>query len=69
MSSTLKEVDYTCSNPKCKSTQTIRYFADDKILPVTCCVACKAGFGVELMQQIAGHKGMFPTSEPRIIGN
>lgn len=68
MPSTLKEVDYVCTNVKCKHTQTIRYFADDKILPVTCCVQCRAGFNMELMNQIAGHKGMFPIGEPRVIG-
>lgn len=59
MPSAFKEVTYTCANSECRHTQTIRYFADDTPLPVTCCVKCRAGFGVELPVMMMG-KGMFP---------
>lgn len=58
-------VEYTCSN--CGAKQTIRYFSDDSILPVTCCVKCRAGFEVrsELPSQAVNYMvnkniGMFP---------
>ena len=57
---TLHEVIYTCSNKDCRHQQTIRYFADDAILPVTCCVKCRAGFNVELGMQMNRGVGMFP---------
>lgn len=55
---TIKESTYTCS--KCAAVQTITYFADDQVLPVTCCVKCRSGFGVELGAMLANHVGMFP---------
>lgn len=63
MKQTLKEVTYTCT---CGHKQIITFFPDDTILPVTCCVKCRAGFGVELRDMIAFQKGMFP-SKPVVI--
>lgn len=53
----LKETVYTC---RCGHKQTITDFADEKPLPVTCCVKCRAGFGVELPMMLGSHTGMFP---------
>lgn len=56
----LKETVYTCTNSRCGHKQTITDFADEKPLPVTCCVKCRAGFGIELGAMLASHTGMFP---------
>lgn len=63
---TFVEVDYRCSRQKCGHTQTVRFFSPEECLPVTCCVHCRAGFGMELMQMIQNHVGMFPISN-RIV--
>ena len=60
---TLKEVVYTCTdylNKRCTHKQTITFFPDDPILPVTCCVKCRAGFGTELNAMLGQGIGMFP---------
>ena len=36
-------VVYQC--PNCGDTQTLRYFRSEFVLPQTCCVKCRAGFG------------------------
>jgi hypothetical protein len=55
-----KELTYTCATPSCGHKQDIRYFAADAVLPVTCCVKCRAGFGKELAEQYQSRIGMFP---------
>lgn len=66
------EVEYACKNPACGHTQTIRYFSDlvngkpDVILPVTCCVKCRAGFGKELAEQYQAKLGMFPGKQTAV---
>jgi hypothetical protein len=55
-----KSVTYKCSNASCGETMTLRFFVDDKPHPVTCCVKCRAGFGIELSTQMQNHIGMFP---------
>jgi hypothetical protein len=56
-----KEVKYVCSNNKCGHTQVLRFFATDVVLPVTCCVKCRAGFGLpNVGLMMSEHKGMFP---------
>lgn len=57
---TFVEVEYRCSRQKCGHKQTIRFFSPEDILPVTCCVNCRAGFGVETVQMMQNHVGMFP---------
>lgn len=66
MSKSIKEVDYKCSNHDCGATQTLRYSPEEEPLPVTCCVPCGAGFGIDLRQMIVGHIGMFPQGKPRL---
>lgn len=58
------EITYECSRQRCGNKQTIRFFATDPILPVTCCVSCRAGFGMDLGEMIASHVGMFPVRTP-----
>jgi hypothetical protein len=60
MSQECKEIKYRCADAQCGNEQTIRYFTNDPVLPVTCCVKCRAGFGKELKDQMAFHIGMFP---------
>lgn len=57
------EVTYRCTSPKCGNEQTIRFFSNEDHLPVTCCVKCRAGFGVELPAMAANKIGMFPVSK------
>jgi hypothetical protein len=68
---TLKEVIYTCTNAKrqCGHTQKITFFADDHILPVTCCVKCRAGFGDSLEVMIGQQIGMFPSKPVYLSAN
>ena len=56
--SSFREVVYTCT--KCLCTQKIRYFFDDVVLPIVCCVKCRAGFGIELREMLAQGNGMLP---------
>ena len=65
--SRLIETVYTCTNAKCGHTQTITDFAEQRILPVTCCVKCRAGFGKELEEMLARHIGMFPGESVEVI--
>jgi hypothetical protein len=58
-----REIKYRCSKDSCGHTQVIRYFLDDTVLPFTCCVTCRAGFGIEPGQMAAQHIGMFPIAE------
>jgi hypothetical protein len=58
-----REITYRCTNSKCNHEQTIRYFADDSLLPFTDCVKCKAGIGEKRDVQAAHHIGMFPVAE------
>jgi hypothetical protein len=67
-SRSFKEVKYTCSTPKCGNTQVIRFFLSDSILPVTCCVQCRAGFEMPLAHQLAQHRGMFPGDSKVVQG-
>jgi hypothetical protein len=60
MPDSYREVKYRCATDGCGNEQTIRYFLDDTILPFTCCVKCKAGFGKDTKDQAAFHIGMFP---------
>lgn len=62
---TIKEVDYLCATPKCEHTQTIRFSPDEPVFPVTNCVKCRAGFGIDLQQQMAERIGMFPVGKAR----
>lgn len=61
MSRTFREVTYTCAREGCGNQQTVRYFADDPMLPITCCTKCRSGFGVDLPQMMEQRKGMFPS--------
>jgi hypothetical protein len=56
----LKEITYRCANEQCDNEQVIRYFANLSVLPVTCCVKCRAGFGVDVPKMIEHGIGMFP---------
>jgi hypothetical protein len=56
------DVTYKCSNPPCGHKQTISFFTGEPSLPVTCCVKCRAGFGIELARMHAEGNGMFPVS-------
>jgi hypothetical protein len=58
-----REIRYRCTNDKCGAEQTIRYFVDDSVLPFTCCVACRAGFGKDKQDQASFRIGMFPVRE------
>ena len=65
MSTKIVAVEYTCNI--CEAKQTIRYFTNDSILPVTCCVKCRAGFEVRsespsqaVSYMISKGIGMFP---------
>ena len=63
-----REVTYRCSSDRCGHTQTIRYFLEDSVLPVTCCVKCRAGFGVESVGlMIQTSRGMFPESKGQLV--
>lgn len=55
-----RDITYVRSKASCGHSQIISYFHDDKPLPVTCCVKCRAGSGIELREQMADHIGMFP---------
>jgi hypothetical protein len=59
----LREVTYQCTNRRCNHKQTLRFFLDDPPLPVTNCVACRAGFNMDMGEQIAHHVGMFPVAD------
>lgn len=61
MHNDIKEIVYRCSNQKCKHEQTIRHSHGEIPLAVTCCVKCRAGFGVTLDN--TAHIGMFPVRE------
>ncbi len=63
MSEELHKVTYRCTKRGCGNIQTIAYFNDDLPLPVTCCVKCRAGFGMDIAGQIAHHLGMFPITD------
>lgn len=58
------EVTYRCTAPKCGNEQTLKFFANENHLPVTCCVKCRAGFGgVAVVAMVENHIGMFPVSK------
>jgi hypothetical protein len=59
-SDNLLSITYQCSKPSCGHTQVITYFPDDAPLPTTCCVKCRAGFGVDLSEMMNRRIGMFP---------
>lgn len=67
MPRTFKEVTYVCTKDTCRHSQTIRYFPDDPILSVTCCVKCRSGFNLDLKDMLDLGKGMFPTSRPTMV--
>jgi len=66
---TMKEVDYTCTTRDCGNTQTVRYFPDEAVNPMLCCVRCRAGFGVEHQQMIMQQIGMKITGKPRMVND
>ena len=66
MSYTMKEVDYLCTTKDCEHRQTVRYFPDEPVNPVLCCVKCRAGFGVEHRDMVMRREGMVIVGKPRM---
>lgn len=64
---TMKEVDYRCTNPECRHNQTLRYFPDEPVNPVLCCIKCRAGFNVEPQQMLQQRAGMMIVGKPRLV--
>lgn len=57
--SQFRDLTYVCA--QCGHTQSIRYFHSEAILPVTCCVKCRAGFGIPTSgEMVMRNVGMFP---------
>lgn len=54
-----KAVTYECSTPNCRHRMTVRYFPNEILMQVACCVKCKAGFGLPVEKMLADHQGMF----------
>jgi hypothetical protein len=64
MAEKIIEVKYRCKTERCGNEQTIKYWEHEAIMPATCCVKCKAGFGKEYgyAEMAARGMGMLPIS-------
>jgi hypothetical protein len=63
-----REIKYRCTSDGCGNEQTIRYFLDEVLIPFTCCVKCRSGFGKEPSQMASYRVGMFPVGEVQPVG-
>jgi hypothetical protein len=59
--SKLTVTTYKCNNPDCKNTQVITDQDGVRPLPITCCVKCRLGFGVDLNTMLSTGSGMLPS--------
>jgi hypothetical protein len=66
MSHSMKEVDYKCTTEGCGHTATMRYFPDEPVIITLCCVACRAGFGVDQRDMNMRQEGMIIVGKPRM---
>jgi len=62
----MKEVLYRCTTEGCGHEHTMRYFPDEAVNPVHCCVKCQAGFGVDHREQVMRQIGMVPVGKPKM---
>jgi hypothetical protein len=68
-SHSMKEVDYRCTDSQCGYTTTFRYFPDEPVNPMLCCIRCRAGFGVDHREMVAGKIGMAVVGKSRLVGD
>jgi uncharacterized protein YlaI len=53
-----KRYKYVCTNPKCKAETTSVELGENRPIAMLQCTECKAGYGMELIEQVNSGKGM-----------
>lgn len=52
-----RRYEYKCTRPKCQAKQTSVELDENKPIEILQCWSCRAGFGMDLLKQIATQTG------------